>query len=57
MATIKKRIAPISDISAHPLSGERHRRRSSSALGRFICIIPCDAKKYKHIFRKKAVSM
>ena len=31
VATINKRIALISDISAHPLSGERHRRRIAPA--------------------------
>ena len=31
VATINKRIAPISDISAHPLSGERYRRRIAPA--------------------------
>ena len=50
VATINKRIAPISDISAHPLSGERHRRRISPAQGRFRYSILCSANKHKQIF-------
>ena len=50
VATINKRIALISDISAHPLSGERYRRRISPAQDVSSLYISFISPKYKHIF-------
>ena len=49
MATINNTIASISLISAHPLSGERHRRGISPAQGRSSFIMSNQSQKVKHV--------